>query len=420
MVMFGTCSFPAMRRRFARLVLLAMLLFSASAVAQENTPEALTISRADRLKVFEEVWEAVNKHFFDPNFNGVNWAQVREQYRPQAEAAPNKTQLNETLQKMLNELRSSHLTMTVHVKFKKQTVEQELARKVSRRESLTFDAGMKYVRIDGKWVVSSVAEGSGAHSAGVQRGWALTHWNGESSGNDAPFTCELNQQVTARFLDWQGQEKQLALACKLYTDTGSPVERVTQTLADGTVCLRFDNFSPGTESWLIGQVAQARNAPALVLDLRNNHGGNLSVLEKCFAPFFSEPRVFGAYHERNGKQLPLKAKGQGKDAYRGRVVVLIDEKTASAAEIFAAGLQEAKRAVIVGRQSSGDVLGSLNYKLPHGFYVDIPIWDYQTANGARLEGRGVIPNEVVTLTLKDFLANRDLDLLRAQESLLKP
>ncbi|MFN8002429.1 MAG: S41 family peptidase [Acidobacteriota bacterium] len=116
----------------------------------------------------------------------------------------------------------------------------------------------------------------------------------------------------------------------------------------------------------------------------------------------------------------MKAKGQGKDAYRGRVVVLIDEKTASAAEIFAAGLQEAKRAVIVGRQSSGDVLGSLNYKLPHGFYVDIPIWDYQTANGARLEGRGVIPNEVVTLTLKDFLANRDLDILRAQESLLKP
>lgn len=378
------------------------------------------ISRADRLKVFEEAWGAVNKHFFDPNFNGVNWAQVREQYRPQAEAAPNKTQLNETLQKMLNELRSSHLTMTVHVKFKKQTVEQELARKVSRRESLTFDAGMKYVRIDGKWVVSSVAEGSGAHSAGVQRGWQVTHWNGESADGDSPFACDLNQQVKARFTDLREEEKQLVLTCKLYPEPPSQPERISRRLENGMTYFRFTEFSPGLESWLTDQVAQAQTASAIVLDLRGNHGGTIAVLEKCLAPFFDAPTVFGEFRERNSKKTSLKTQGRNPKAYRGRVAVLIDEKSASAAEIFAAALQEAGRAVVVGRRSSGDVLAGISYGLSQGFRINIPIWDYHTAKGLRLEKRGVIPDEGVTLTLKDFLANRDLDLLRAQESLLKP
>lgn len=396
----------------------AVLLVSTSVMAQDNSLDALAISPEQRLKVFEEVWETVNKHYFDPQFNGVNWKQIREQYRPQAEAARNKTQLNETLQKMLNELRSSHLFVTVYVKLKKQHIEQDLERKVGRKESLSFDAGMKYVSIDGKLMVSAVAEDSGAHLAGVQRGWELTHWNGESALSDSPFTCELNRQIPLRFVDGEGKEKQIALTCRLYSEP--PPQRLTRRLENGAVMLRFSEFSPGTDFWLTDQITQAQAAPAIVIDLRGNHGGTVAVLEKCLAPFFSAPTVLGEFRERNGKQPSLNTKGQGQKVYRGRVVVLIDEKTASSAEIFAAALQETGRAIVVGRQSSGDVLGGLSYGLSHGFRVNIPVWDYYTAKGVRLEGRGVIPNETVILTLKDFAENRDLDLQRTQTLLQKP
>ncbi|MBL8190122.1 MAG: hypothetical protein JNK38_19055 [Acidobacteria bacterium] len=412
-------SSTALRHQVAQVLLLAVLLVSTSVLAQENAPDPLMISRTDRLKVFEEVWQTVNKHFFDPDFNGVNWAQVREQYRSQVEAADNKNQLNEALQKMLNELRSSHLEITVVVKLKKKAVEQGLARKVNRKESLSFDSGMKYERIDGKWVVSAIAEGSGAQAAGVQRGWEVTHWNGESAQSDLPFTCELNQQVKVRFVDSRGEEKRLALTCKLYSEPPSPPERITRRLENGTMYLRFTEFSPGTESWLTDQMIQAQTAPAIVMDLRDNQGGTVAVLEKCLAPFFDAPMVLGEFRERNGKQPQLKTKGQSNKAYRGRVIVLINEKTMSAGEIFAAALQETGRAVVVGRKSSGDVLGGMSYGLSQGFRVKIPVWDYHTAKGVRLEKRGVIPDEQVTLTLKDFLEHRDLDLERAQTLLQK-
>lgn len=426
--MAGKFSLLALRCQFEFFLLLFALFASAPVLAQENAPDPLMISRADRLmigrtdrlKVFEEAWQTVNKHFFDPKFNGVDWARIREQYRPQAEAADDKAQLNETLHKMLSELRSSHLEVTFVVKLKKELVEQDLARKVNRKESLGFDAGMNYERIDGKWVVSTVAPGSGAQLAGVQRGWQVVHWNGESAQSDLPFACELNQQIKVGFVDSRGLEKEVVLTCKLYAEPPSTPERITRKLENGMQYLRFTEFSPGTESWLADQVAQAQNASAIVIDLRGNRGGTVAVLEKCLEPFFDSPTVLGEFRERSGKQPQLKTKGQGKKAYRGRLAVLVDEKSYSSAEIFAAALQETGRAVVVGRQSSGDVLASMSFGLPHGFRVKVPVWDYHTVKGVRLEKRGVIPDAPVMLTLKDFLENRDLDLQRAQTLLQKP
>jgi carboxyl-terminal processing protease len=80
------------------------------------------------------------------------------------------------------------------------------------------------------------------------------------------------------------------------------------------------------------------------------------------------------FRDRNGKGPTLKVRGSGKNAYRGRVFVLIDETTASAAEIFAAGLQESGRGIVVGRQSSGHVLASYDQSLPNGFKANTAIW----------------------------------------------
>src|SRR5205814_119110 len=113
----------------------------------------------------------------------------------------------------------------------------------------------------------------------------------------------------------------------------------------------------------------------------------------------------GEFRERHGKEPQLKVSGRGKSAYSGRVFVLIDEMSASAAEMFAAGLQESGRSVVIGRQSSGEVLSSHTRSLPNGFNARIAGRNYQTAKGIRLEGHGVIPDEPVKLTMKDFMEN---------------
>jgi carboxyl-terminal processing protease len=153
--------------------------------------------------------------------------------------------------------------------------------------------------------------------------------------------------------------------------------------------------------------------------LRDNWGGGLETAKKVFDLFFSEKTVIGKFSNRKGKEFTLKASGD-KSAYRGRIFVLTDRYTGSAAEVFASAIQESGRGVVVGQQSKGGVLGATHYKLPNGFDLHVALMDYHTAKGTRLEGRGVIPDVAVDLTVKDFQEGRDAVLDRANQMLQLP
>lgn len=57
---------------------------------------------------FEQVWKTVNDNFFAPNFNGLDWQDIREKYRPQASQARSKADLARVINQMLAELQTSH------------------------------------------------------------------------------------------------------------------------------------------------------------------------------------------------------------------------------------------------------------------------------------------------------------------------
>ena len=93
------------------------------------------------------------------------------------------------------------------------------------------------------------------------------------------------------------------------------------------------------------------------------------------------------------------------------VVVLTSESTSSAAEIMAAVLQTRRNARVIGSLTCGCVLAIRNrHALPDGGVLDVSEFDYHTADGVRLEGRGVKPNEVSTLKRQDLYAGRDRTL----------
>jgi carboxyl-terminal processing protease len=95
------------------------------------------------------------------------------------------------------------------------------------------------------------------------------------------------------------------------------------------------------------------------------------------------------------------------------VVVLVDGATGSAAEIFAAVLQEHGRATIVGRKTAGAVLASWYHSLPDGGELQLSREDYVTPKGRRLENDGVEPEVKVARTVADVRAGRDVDLAAA-------
>jgi carboxyl-terminal processing protease len=95
------------------------------------------------------------------------------------------------------------------------------------------------------------------------------------------------------------------------------------------------------------------------------------------------------------------------DAYTGPLVILTDEGTVSAAETFAAAMQENGRAKIVGRPTIGAALPSAIERLPTGARFQYAIGVYRTPKGVILEGRGAQPDARVEITRRDLLAGRD-------------
>src|SRR5262249_2990103 len=107
-----------------------------------------------------------------------------------------------------------------------------------------------------------------------------------------------------------------------------------------------------------------------------------------------------------------------KDAFEGKVVLLMDSDSGSTSEVFAAGLQELGRATVVGQRSLGAALPSVIQKLPTGALFQYAIGDFRTPSGVLVEGRGVIPNREVELTRRTLLEGRDAQLEAAIEQVL--
>lgn len=100
-------------------------------------------------------------------------------------------------------------------------------------------------------------------------------------------------------------------------------------------------------------------------------------------------------------------------ATKAPLVILINEDSASAAEIFAAVLQENGRAEVVGAKSGGQVSVGMEIPLPYEAAILVTINEIFTAKNKKLEKVGVAPNAVVEFTRDDIVQAKDRQLEKA-------
>ena len=164
----------------------------------------------------------------------------------------------------------------------------------------------------------------------------------------------------------------------------------------------------------------ARKHKTLVLDLRENPGGAILTLERMLGNVFDRDVKIAARVGR--KELkPQLAKTRGKDTFNGKIIVLIDSGSASAAELFARVMQLEKRGTVLGDRSSGAVMESRHYSEAQGadtkVFYSFSITDANLimADGKSLEHTGVTPDEIVLPTGKDLADAKDPALSRAAQ-----
>jgi carboxyl-terminal processing protease len=200
------------------------------------------------------------------------------------------------------------------------------------------------------------------------------------------------------------------------------VPSVEWSVLDGQVgYLRLGQFNQGASARVARAVGelQQQGIRGLVLDLRGNPGGFVSELNRVAEVFL--PRGLVVY--------TMESRDEGRRAYLTRtgplldpsvpVVVLVDDDTASAAELLSAALRDHGRAPLVGLRTAGAVLVSVTFPLPGGAGLSVAIARMLTPRGEELEGRGLVPDVEVDLTSADLERGFDSQLARGTQELAR-
>lgn len=153
----------------------------------------------------------------------------------------------------------------------------------------------------------------------------------------------------------------------------------------------------------------------VVMDLRGNPGGSDLVLKEMLSVFLEKGTIaFYAKSEKGGTDVFSTMHGP---ITKLPLVVLIDEHSGSASEIFAAVIQESGRGTIVGKKSSGAVEVGAIFKLDYNAQVMITLAQVYTAEGKCLEKVGVTPDYEAKQSFANQLNDEDPCLEKALEIL---
>lgn len=409
-----------------------------AAPAPTRTPHPTAViptrlTGAERAAIFDTVWQTVNESYFDPTFGGKEWQAIGDQYRQRlAMVQDDDTFWRRVLNPMLFELGVSHLV----------ALPLELANQIDQMAFATGSLGMDLRLLDGMAVVTQVIEGSPAARARLRPGFVITAVNGWTLGDLAaesmqtPPDNERNRrgnaiqgmrgllygaagtQVAVEYLDANDRPKRATLqyaprrggACALL-DPSMPqacAEIEVRRLAKNIGYLRFTGFLTAVLGRVLQAIVDLHDAPAMIIDLRGNPGGEFFVRKAIASQLVGTPKLFVRYQYRNGVEEAYL--DPVSDAYPGEVVILVDELSASSSEEFAGSLQALRRATIVGSQTPGRCLIANFTPLPNGALLVYPYGQSQTPDGRVLENNGVVPDIAAALDRQQLLQGVDAQL----------
>ena len=407
-----------------------------------DTPVPSVVTDAWKQDALNYVWNTVNDKYYDPKFNGVDWRAVRGTYEPLLKTAQSDDEYWELLDKMTGELKDSH----TRVHSPKQVAQQ--------RNNEAHSLGIGFAEIENALVLTSVNPESDAYWAGARVGMTIKTINGEPAlplyrrliaearysstpwartrgalrkitAGDIDTTATMTFVRTAANDDKAGTEINTTMKRRKFKTPPSFTKRL---LPSGYGYIRFSGFDESLRGDVMEAVESLKDSPGLIIDLRGNGGGSGSMSQALITKFLSDTQKPGRLITRTGKPVSLffinafenepELKGDKKSAYTKPLVILTNENSASASEVFSGTLQDLGRATVIGQRSCGCLLGYMGYAdIPGGGQLAYSEMGFVSPKGKRVEGEGVMPDIEVKLTQADIAAYRDRGLEAAIEFL---
>jgi len=423
--------------RTARLRTVTALAGAAAlAAAIAAAPRAQAQQDLKGSETFDAAWRIIRDSHFDPSMNGVDWVAVKAELGPRAARARTDSELRDVIRDMLGRLGLSHFAL----------IPSGRDTSGAAPADASGDPGFDVRLVGSELLVTHVDSPSGAASAGVRPGWRLVSLDAmpvfelmsrlPDSMPDRLRQVEVWRMIETRLRGPQGSQtslmfddgqRDIGVAVERRPEPGQPatvgnlptmyvrVESEVRRTERGATAgvIRFNVWMPGVDPLFQQAIDRFRSTNGIVIDLRGNPGGLAAMIMGISGHFLTERKPLGTMKTRDAElrfaanPRLVNAAGQRVEPYAGPVAILVDSMTGSASECFAGGMQAIGRARVFGQTSMGQALPAFFDKLPNGDVLIHATGDFVTADGTRLEGRGVVPDEPVALSRADLLAGRD-------------
>ena len=246
----------------------------------------------------------------------------------------------------------------------------------------------------GDFEIFSVDSGTPAEAAGLTSGQLIVSVDGQAvadmtlSEMQELIRSKLNKDFPMVVSDKKGNEVSVTVACEIiYKDP------VSSRMLDGNIgYIKIANFEAGSSEGTINAIERlvAEGATSFIFDVRNNPGGLLSELVSLLDYLLPDGDLFISVDKQGNETV----KTSDKICLSSKMAVLVNANTYSAAEFFAAALQEYDWATIVGENTTGKARSQITLELSNGGAVHISTHKYLTPDRVDLSEVGGIKPDI--------------------------
>lgn len=395
------------------------------------TVSAQTVGKSEiaaGLDILSTIRSDIEKNYFDTTYHGIDLGAKFKSAEDRIRRAKVLSDIFSTIARLLIEFEDSHLVF------------------VPPERTASVHYGWLMQMIGDKCFVTSVEPNSDAEAKGLHTGDEIVNMDGYTVTRDNLWQLEYfyyalqpREGVRLAVKDPAGKARDLDIVTGLVNKVPvvgslSNTQRVRRQLeleaaarrqrdrfidiGQELTIWRMPAFDEGEAGSVDSLVAHAKKFKSLIIDLRGNGGGYVDMLKRLIANLIDHDIV--AFDERRRKETKtIRISSRKAEAFRGKLVVLVDGESASAAEIFARLVQLEKRGTVIGDRTSGAVRVSKYFVHELGlvtgaeYGVGVTVADVIMPDGKSLEHNGVVPDELLLPTGADLAARRDPVLARA-------